>query len=128
MTSATGPLKDVKIIEFAGLGLAPCRDHALGHGSGCSAHRTQGRRKPACHPDGCTRSSKHRPDLKDPDAICLVPEVVRGRRDIVFEGFRPGVMERLGLDRPVAGAQPASRLRANDRVGRGRALCPDRRT
>lgn len=35
-------------------------------------------------------------DLKDANAIALVLKLV-GRADVIIEGFRPGVMERLGL-------------------------------
>lgn len=40
-------------------------------------------------------------DLKDPKAIALVLDLF-GKADVVIEGFRPGVMERLGLGSDVA--------------------------
>jgi alpha-methylacyl-CoA racemase len=40
-------------------------------------------------------------DLKDPKAIALVLDLI-GKADAVIEGFRPGVMERLGLGPDVA--------------------------
>ena len=44
------------------------------------------------------------------------------KADALIEGFRPGVMERLGLGPDVAArAQPAPGLRPHDRLGPGRA-------
>lgn len=40
-------------------------------------------------------------DLKDPKAIALVLDLVE-KADVLLEGFRPGVMERLGLGPEVA--------------------------
>jgi CoA:oxalate CoA-transferase len=45
-------------------------------------------------------------DLKDPDDLALVKDLVR-RADVLLHNFRPGVMERLGLDhRTVAELNP----------------------
>ena len=51
-------------------------------------------------------------DLKDPKAIALVLDLI-GKADVVIEGFRPGVMERLGL-----GPDPA--LQRNPKLVYGR--------
>ena len=50
------------------------------------------------------------------------------RADVLIEGFRPGVAERLGIgpDR-VPRPQPAARVRPDDRVGPGRPARPRRR-
>lgn len=40
-------------------------------------------------------------DLKDPDDLTTVKELIR-QSDVLIEGFRPGVMERLGLGPSVA--------------------------
>ena len=46
---------------------------------------------------------------------------------MLIEGFRPGVMERLGLGPDVClAAQPAPGLRPHDRLGPGRAPTPRR--
>ncbi|GAA3557381.1 CaiB/BaiF CoA-transferase family protein [Microlunatus spumicola] len=42
-------------------------------------------------------------DLKDPDDLALVKDLVR-RADVLLHNFRPGVMERLGLDHPTVAA------------------------
>lgn len=39
-------------------------------------------------------------DLKDPADLALVKDLVR-RADVLLHNFRPGVMERLGLDHPT---------------------------
>jgi crotonobetainyl-CoA:carnitine CoA-transferase CaiB-like acyl-CoA transferase len=39
-------------------------------------------------------------DLKDPGDLALVKDLVR-RADVLLHNFRPGVMERLGLDHPT---------------------------
>src|SRR4051794_6363726 len=40
-------------------------------------------------------------DIKNPDGVAVVLDLIE-RADIVIEGFRPGVMERLGLGPEVA--------------------------
>ena len=42
-------------------------------------------------------------DLKDPADLALVKDLVR-RADVLLHNFRPGVMERLGLDHPTVAA------------------------
>ena len=60
-------------------------------------------------------------DLKHPDGRELVLRLCASA-DALIEGFRPGVMERLGLGPDaVLAAQPAARLRAHDRLRAGRA-------
>lgn len=101
VVSASGPLKSVKVVEIAGIGPGPfaammladlgadvIRIDRLGVGDGPLAsgvwnfmHR--GRRSAAV-------------DLKHPDGRDLVLELCESA-DALIEGFRPGVMERLGL-------------------------------
>jgi len=99
---AQGPLCGVKILEFAGIGPGPfcgmllsdlgadvVRIDRKGAGSrGKSDVTARGRRSVAM-------------DLKSPSAVeaCLR---LMTRADAAFEGFRPGVMERLGLGPEVA--------------------------
>ena len=66
-------------------------------------------------------------DLKDADDLDVVRALVR-RADVLLEGFRPGVMERLGLgpDELLA-AQPGAGLRADDRLGADRPAVVQRR-
>ena len=97
-----GPLSGVKIVEFAGIGPGPfcgmllsdlgadvVRIDRKGGGRGSKFDVTaRGRRSVAL-------------DLKTPAAVeaCLT---LMDRADAAFEGFRPGVMERLGLGPDVA--------------------------
>ena len=66
-------------------------------------------------------------DLKSPDGVAAALALVE-RADALIEGFRPGVMERLGLGPERAPrAQPEARLRPDDRLGPGRAARGARR-
>jgi alpha-methylacyl-CoA racemase len=97
-----GPLAGVKIIEIAGLGPGPfCgmllsdmgadvlrldRVEAVATGNFLPSHAdllARGRRSVAI-------------DLKHPEGVNTVLRLVE-RADALYEGFRPGVMERLGL-------------------------------
>lgn len=95
---ATGPLHGVKIIEFAGIGPGPFCAMLLSDmgadviridrkggspGAGANDITSRGRRSIAF-------------DLKKPEAVDAVLKLIE-KADIVQEGFRPGVMERLGL-------------------------------
>ena len=97
-----GPLTGLKIVEFAGIGPGPfCGmllsdlgadvvriDRKGGRGGAAFSVTERGRRSVAL-------------DLKSPDAVeaCLK---LMDAADGIIEGFRPGVMERLGLGPDVA--------------------------
>jgi alpha-methylacyl-CoA racemase len=97
-----GPLSGLKVVEFAGIGPGPfcgmllsdlgadvARIDRIGARGGAKTDITsRGRRSVAL-------------DLKDPAAVETALQLME-RADIVFEGFRPGVMERLGLGPEVA--------------------------
>jgi len=97
-----GPLSSLKVLEFAGIGPGPfcgmllsdlgadvVRIDRKGPGRGSATDVTaRGRRSVAL-------------DLKSPDAVEACLELMQ-TADAVFEGFRPGVMERLGLGPDVA--------------------------
>ncbi|KQS54587.1 carnitine dehydratase [Geodermatophilus sp. Leaf369] len=103
MTGRSGPLVGTRVVEFAALGPAPFaallladlgadvvtvdRVPAGGRGDGLTAMTTgalgRGRRSIAVN-------------TKDPAGRELVLDLVAGA-DALIEGFRPGVMERLGL-------------------------------
>ncbi|WP_330251343.1 CoA transferase [Nocardia sp. NBC_00565] len=94
-----GPLAGVRVIEFAGVGPAP---HAAMILADLGADVVRIQRSDmlplAGHAaDGVLRG---RPvveaDLKDPDDKAAVMRLVE-RADVLIEGFRPGVMERLGF-------------------------------
>jgi alpha-methylacyl-CoA racemase len=97
-----GPLSDLKVLEFAGIGPGPfcgmllsdlgadvVRIDRKGPGRGSRTDVTgRGRKSVAM-------------DLKSPAAVEACLKLME-TADAVFEGFRPGVMERLGLGPDVA--------------------------
>jgi alpha-methylacyl-CoA racemase len=91
-----GPLSGVRIIEMAGLGPAPfCGMMLADHGAEVIVvHRPGGAPDPR---DPLARSRRLvEVDLKTADGVARVHDLVRDA-DGLIEGFRPGVMERLGL-------------------------------
>ncbi len=99
-----GPLHGVKIVEFAGIGPAPYGCMMLAD-MGAEILRID--RKPTGAPDieGIDEQRKNSVargrksitlDLKDPAAVETALKLIE-KADAVVEGFRPGVMERLGL-------------------------------
>ncbi len=104
-----GPLQGVKIIEMAGLGPAPfacmlladlgaeviCIDRPVSAGAPHEENRTnvlrRGKKSIAL-------------DMKRPASVQVVLRLI-ANSDVVIEGFRPGVMERLGLSPEVCMAQ-----------------------
>jgi len=101
-THRCGPLSGTKFLEFAGLGPAPFCGMLLSD-LGADVIRID---RP-----GVGRDSKFditsrgrrsiELNLKDPDAVEICLRLME-KADGVFEGFRPGVMERLGLGPDVA--------------------------
>jgi alpha-methylacyl-CoA racemase len=100
-----GPLAGIKIIEMVGLGPCPFAAMMLAD-MGAEVIRIDRKTKPgADNPfpmlgtkfDVMARGRRSLAlDLKHPDAREVVLKLVEGA-DILIEGFRPGVMERLGL-------------------------------
>ncbi|MBB4641430.1 CaiB/BaiF CoA transferase family protein [Rhizorhapis suberifaciens] len=97
MTNATGPLAGVKVVEFGGLGPGPFAGTML---SDMGADILRIDRKGAGDPPATRIDARGRLtialDLKSPADIAKCLEICESA-EIVFEGFRPGVMERLGL-------------------------------
>ena len=92
----TGPLDGLTIIELAGIGPGPFAGMMLAdHGATVIRVERPGARVDALDPLLRSRRTIG-VDLKNPDGIALVRDLCRDA-DGVFEGFRPGVMERLGL-------------------------------
>jgi crotonobetainyl-CoA:carnitine CoA-transferase CaiB-like acyl-CoA transferase len=97
-----GPLNGVKVVELAGIGPGPMAAMMLAD-MGATVLRID-RKEPSGlgvpRPqrfDLVLRGRRSVPlDLKQPDAVAFVLELVAGS-DILIEGFRPGVTERLGL-------------------------------
>jgi alpha-methylacyl-CoA racemase len=101
-TQAQGPLKGIRIVEIGSIGPAPfcCMlladlgaeviriDRPAGHDGGAPI---------AARFDLLNRSRRSvQMDLKKPEAKAAVLRMV-SQADVLIEGFRPGVMERLGL-------------------------------
>ncbi len=103
-----GPLQGLKILEIAGIGPGPFAAMMLSD-MGAEVLRID-RADAARRAIGAADASDERPsfdilgrgrrsaavDLKNPDGIALVLDLV-AESDALLEGFRPGVMERLGL-------------------------------
>ena len=108
-----GPLQGAKVIEFAGIGPGPfCAmllsdmgaevvriDRKGGRGGNKFDITSRGRRSLAL-------------DLKKPEAVEVALKLI-AQADALLEGFRPGVMEKLGLGPEVA-------LRRNPKLVYGR--------
>lgn len=117
-TRHDGALAGLGIIEIAGIGPGPfCGMMLADHGAevirvdrpGGVAAGSGG--DPRTHPLQRSRRSIAL-DLKNPEAVAVMRELVR-TADGLIEGFRPGVMERLGLG-------PDMLLADNPRLAYGR--------
>src|SRR4051794_1494538 len=97
--AGTGPLRGVRVVEIAGIGPGPHACMILAD-LGADVVRVE-------RPGGQLLSggatmvlNRGRPsvalDLKQPDAAAVVLELVAGA-DLLVEGMRPGVAERLGI-------------------------------
>jgi alpha-methylacyl-CoA racemase len=98
----TGPLAGLKIIEMAGLGPVPLAGLMLSE-MGAEVLRIEraGAEQPMLPLTDAHNLDRHgrsilRVDLKQSPGIELVLGLVE-KADLLVEGFRPGVMERLGL-------------------------------
>lgn len=106
-SKARGPLAGVRIVEFAGIGPGPfCGmllsdmgadivriDRAQGHALDTVDLISRGRRSVCL-------------DLKNPAAVATVLQLLE-KADALIEGYRPGVMERLGLGPDIVLARNA---------------------
>lgn len=91
-----GPLSGIRIVEFAGIGPGPfCGMMLADHGAEViRVERPGARHDPK---DALTRSRRSIAlDMKNRQAI-EVARALCARADGLIEGYRPGVMERLGL-------------------------------
>lgn len=105
-----GPLSGVKVIELGSLGPGPFAAMMLAD-AGADVLCLLGPNPPA--PSLLNRSRKSVGlNLKNPDAVSLVLDLVRDA-DILIEGYRPGVTERLGIG-------PDACLDANPKLVYGR--------
>ncbi|MBB36323.1 MAG: carnitine dehydratase [Hirschia sp.] len=100
--SKSGPLVGTKILEIAGVGPGPfCAMMLADMGATVLRVEREGA-PPAIPPIDPVKNLLHRGrqtislNLKDPEAVETVLSLVE-HADVVLEGYRPGVMERLGL-------------------------------
>lgn len=95
----TGPLRGVKVVELAGIGPGPHACMILAD-LGADVIRIDRPRGPSIGGSSNDILNRGRPsvalDLKNPRAIETVLTLVEGA-DVLIEGMRPGVTERLGL-------------------------------
>ena len=93
-----GPLHGVKVIELAGIGPAPFCAMMLADMGAEVIRIDRAAAPPGTRETDCLLRNRRSMalDLKHPDAIETVLRLVE-RADALIEGFRPGVMERLGL-------------------------------
>jgi alpha-methylacyl-CoA racemase len=95
----TGPLRGVKVVEIAGIGPGPHACMILAD-LGADVIRIERPGGQMLAGGGTMTLNRGRPsvalDLKNPEATATVLELVRDA-DVVVEGMRPGVTERLGL-------------------------------
>src|SRR5438132_3340415 len=96
-----GPLQGIRVVEFAAIGPVPFAAMLL---SDMGAEVIRIDRKPARAPRNTDIYYRGRRavalDLKTPEATEAALKLV-GKADALLEGFRPGVMERLGLSPEV---------------------------
>ncbi|HET9546591.1 MAG TPA: CaiB/BaiF CoA-transferase family protein [Desertimonas sp.] len=118
MTRNRGPLAGYRIIEIAGIGPGPMAAMLLAD-LGAEVIRVeraaaaQGPAPDAPHVDITLRGRRNLAlDLKQPQGVSVLLDLV-DRADALIEGFRPGVMERLG-------AGPRECLERNPRLVYGR--------
>jgi alpha-methylacyl-CoA racemase len=95
---STGPLAGLRVIEFAGIGPGPFAGMLL---ADMGAELIVIERPAAQHTLGAGGALNRGKrsiclDLKDPQALAAVKALVLSA-DALIEGYRPGVMERLGL-------------------------------
>lgn len=111
--AVSGPLKGVRVVEFAGLGPAPFACMLLSDmGADVVTVDRPGRPLGRKHDLTGRGRTVVQVDLKDPSGVSRVASLV-DRADVLVEGYRPGVMERLGLGPEVV-------LARNPRIVYGR--------
>ena len=93
-----GPLKDIKILEFSGIGPGPyCGMLLADMGADVIRVGRKGTEGVENKYDIHNRSKRSiTADLKNKDTISEILKLI-DQVDVVFEGYRPGVMEKLGL-------------------------------
>jgi alpha-methylacyl-CoA racemase len=102
----TGPLRGLKVVEIAGIGPGPHACMILAD-LGADVIRVERPGGQLLAGGATMLLNRGRPsvalDLKQPEAAATVLELVRGA-DLLVEGMRPGVAERLGIGPEQCGA------------------------
>lgn len=107
-----GPLQGIRVVEMAGIGPAPFAGMVLAD-LGATVIRVDPPKRPGIGADLMGRGKRAIAiDAKHPGATDVIMRIV-DRSSILIEGFRPGVMERLGLG-------PAEVMAVNPRIIYGR--------
>jgi alpha-methylacyl-CoA racemase len=110
---ASGPLNGVKVVEFAGIGPGPFCCMLLSDMGAEVVRIDRKGGRPTFKNDIGSRGRRNIVlDLKDSDDIAVAVALTE-KADVLVEGFRPGVMERLGLG-------PEESLKRNPRLVYGR--------
>jgi alpha-methylacyl-CoA racemase len=108
----SGPLSGLRVVELAGIGPGPHAAMILGDLGADVAH-VERPRPPSEAKDPTLRNRRLvMADLKSDEGRDLVLRLV-ARADVLIEGFRPGVAERLGLG-------PQDCARVNEKLIYGR--------
>jgi len=92
-----GPLSDLRVVEFAGLGPAPFACMMLAD-MGADVVRIDRKGTTTPRPTDITSRGRRvvELDLKQADDVAAARALINSA-DVLIEGFRPGVMERMGL-------------------------------
>ncbi len=99
--NAAGPLSGIRIVEFAGLGPTPFAAMLLAD-YGADVLRIDRKGHAALSPGDGRQDFLNRSrasialDIKSADGFALARQLI-GKADVLLEGYRPGVMERLQL-------------------------------
>lgn len=94
---AQGPLSGVKVVEFAGIGPGPFCCMLLSDMGAEVVRIDRKGGRPTFKNDIPARGRRHVAlDLKDANDVGVALALIE-KADVLIEGFRPGVMERLGL-------------------------------
>ena len=93
----TGPLADIRVLEFSGMGPAPFCGMLLAD-LGADVVRIDRAGGEDYKPEDVESRGRESIvlDLKDSDDLAIA-KALAAKADILIEGFRPGVMERIGL-------------------------------
>ncbi len=93
-----GPLRGLKVIELAGIGPAPMACMILADMGAEVVRIERGKTRPSTHKHDVSNRGKKSLvlDLKADKGKEILFELVAGA-DVLVEGFRPGVMEKLGF-------------------------------